>query len=412
MTDDYTITEPRKLMDGLTARPTNRGIVVANLHYTADPEAMTPEVIARERRRLGCIENADGTWKDSWRWRKEMELDWQAQAGKAVFDGASLDHQAQFIRDPAYTMDWNFQPLDMTQDQFIAETPEGMAWDGGALIPAVRDPKDRLVLSQGFWRLPRAKRERVLDAFLVRQPAGRVKVWLGPRSQPEAMPEHTEGVVRACGIGMDVSEGVAASDSTIVVMFADNREQAAEFADNEIHPAELGRMGAAVARYFNNALVCCVRKMHGLTTIRTMHDECGYGYIWRDTDPAKTTEVATKNLGWRGGEASSPYLFGKWLDAMEKREPILHSVTCLDQHRQYIYDENGRITHQALAAMPPGVRDRHGDLVVGSALAYRACLDLPKFRRLKPVDDAPYGSLNWRRQQAKRRRSKERVKWA
>ena len=142
-----------------------------------------------------------------------------------------------------------------------------------------------------------------------------------------------------------------------------------------------------------------------------MHDECGYGYLWRDTDPAKTTEVSTDKLGWRGGETSSPYLFGKWLDSIENREPILHSVKCLDQHRQYIFDEAGKITHQALAHLPAGVRDRHGDLVVGAALAYRACLDLPRFKKLKPVDDAPYGSLNWRRQQATRRRSKERVKW-
>lgn len=412
MSEDYTITAPRTLMPGLTAMSTKRGIVVANLHYTADPEAMTPEVIARERLRLGCTLKDDGTWVDSWRWRKEMELDWQAQSGRPVFDGGALDHQRQFIGKPAYTLDWNFEPLSMSQDRFIADPPEGMAWDGGELIPAKRDAEDRVVLSQGFWRLPERKRERVLDGFLVRQAEGRVKVWLGPRSQPVGLPEHAERVVRACGIGMDVSEGVAASDSTIEVMFADNREQAAEFADNEIHPAELGRMGAAVGRYFNNALVCCVRKMHGLTTIRTMRDEAGYGYIWRDTDPNKTTEVSTDKLGWRGGEASSPYLFGKWMDALEKHEPILHSLTLVDQHRQYIYDEAGRITHQRLVNLAPPVRDRHGDLVVGVALAYRACLDLPKFRKIKPIDDAPYGSFNWRVAQAKERQSRKKVKWS
>jgi len=404
---DITITKPTTLMTGLTAMPTTRGIVVANLHYSADPIAMTPAVIKRERLRLGCRQNPDGSWHDSWRWRKEMELDWQAQSGKPVF-GDCLDHQRQFIREPVYTMDWNFEPLGMSEAQFIADTPEGMAYDRGEVIPAKRDAKDRVVLSPGFWRLTKDRRERVLDAFLVRQDGGRVKVWLPPSSQPETMPDHAERVVRACGIGMDVSEGVAASDSTIVVMFADNREQAAEFADNEIHPADLGRMGVAVARYFNSALICCVRKMHGITTLRTMHDECGYGYIWRSTDPNKTSEVSTANLGWAGGEASSPYLFGRWLDAMEKHEPILHSMTLVDQMRQYIYDDAGRITHQRLVNLPPGVRDRHGDLVIGGALAYRACLDLPRFGKIKPEDDAPYGSFNWRMQKAREKRGPRR----
>ncbi len=410
MIPDITITKPRKLMTGLTATPTAREIVVVNLHYTADPESITPDVLDRERARLGCRRNTDGTWHTTWQWQKEMELDWQAQSGKPVF-GDCLDHQRQFIAEPLYALDWNFDPLAMTKDQFIAEPPEGMAWDHGQQMPAQRDGDDRVVLGHGFWRLDDRKKERVLDAFLVRQEGGRVKVWHSPRSQPEHLPEHSERVVRAAGIGMDVSEGVAASDSTIVVMFADNREQAAEFADNEIHPAELGRMGAAVARYYNNALVCCVRKMHGITTLRTMRDECGYSYLWRSTDPNKTTEVSTANLGWGGGEASSPYLFGKWLDAMEKHEPILHSLTLVDQMRQYIYDEAGRITHQRLVNLSTAVRERHGDLVIGAALAYRACLDLPKFKKIKPVDDAPYGSQRWRVLQAKARTSRKAVKW-
>ncbi len=63
---------------------------------------------------------------------------------------------------------------------------------------------------------------------------------------------------------MDVSEGVGESDSTVEVFAGDTREQAAELADNHMTPAELGRFAAAVARFYNDALVCCVRPMHGM----------------------------------------------------------------------------------------------------------------------------------------------------
>ena len=46
------------------------------------------------------------------------------------------------------------------------------------------------------------------------------------------------------------------------------------------------------------------------------------------------------------------------------------------------------------------VRERHGDLVVACALAYRACLDMPKYRKQYDARIKPY-SFEWRAQQAR-----------
>jgi len=397
-----TITRPRTLMPGLTVLPTHRDIVVVNLHYTADPIAFTPEILVRERRRLGCVQNPDGTWKDSWRWRKEMELDWTAQKGQAVFEGSWLDHQRQFLRDPAYRMDWGLEPVGMTERQFCEELPEGFAYTGGER-KIHRDTEDRVVLSRLFFQLGEDKRRKALERWLVRRAEGRLAVYAPPDAQPPDLPTHVEHVTRAVGLGMDVSEGVEASDSTIVGYFADRLEQCCELADNRIKPANLGRFAAAVARYYNDALICCVRKMHGITAIRSIWDDAGYGRMWHSIDTSKQYVVRRDQLGWAGGEATSPYLFGKWMDALQHHRPIIRSLTLLQQHQQYIYDEAGRITHQRLVSLPPAVRERHGDLVVGSALAFRACVDLPKFRKVVEVDPAPPGSLAWRDKQFKER---------
>lgn len=321
---ELTIIKPTVIRRGISAKPLSTGFVGVDLGYEADPIAFTPEVIAEESAGMGG--------RDSWRWRKEYERDFAAQAGRPVFEGNWLDAQRVHQINPILTLAW---------DPKGGDTPE--------------------------------KR-------LFEHPEGEVRIFRHPTEQPEDMPADTLRVKRACGIGIDVGEGVGQSDSTIQVFFADNREQAAEFASNSIRPTDLGRLAVDLARYYNDALICCVRKMHGITTLRAILDECQYPHVWRTKVTDRTTEFSAKNYGWPGGESSSPYLFGKWIDAMQRDEVILRSLLTIEQHRQYIYDERGRITHQQLVDVPVEVRERHGDLVVACALAYRACIDLPKFR--------------------------------
>jgi len=340
------IEAPTVLMPGLSARPTSTGFVAVDLGYEADPVAFTPDVIAAEKKAL-----------PGWRWRKEYERDFGAQAGMPVFNPEWTDRQRKRAINPAYCMAWE---------------PDS---DKGPLV---------------------------------RKDDGPIRVYLAPDTQPTGLPEDTKHVLRSCGLGIDVGEGVGQSDSTIQVFFVDNREQCAEFASNRIRPTDLGRLAVAMATYFNKGLICCVRKMHGITVLRSIMDDCGYMRVWRSKVVDQTTEYEAKNYGWPGGESTSPYLFGKWMDAIQHDRTILHSMTTIQQHQQYIYDESGRITHQQRANLPVEVRERHGDLVVACALAYRACLDMPKYeaetRRKIPVK-----SMAWRAQQAKiQRRSRDR----
>ena len=99
------ITEQTVLAPGLTAMPTRRGFVSVDLAPEADPIALTPEILDREKERLGCIRNADGTWRLSWRYRKEYLRDFTAQQGKPVFDLEWLQTQQPRLRNPLWRMD-------------------------------------------------------------------------------------------------------------------------------------------------------------------------------------------------------------------------------------------------------------------------------------------------------------------
>jgi hypothetical protein len=336
------ITEPTVLIPGLTARRNSTRIVAVDLHYSADPLGMTDEKLEMLADEMGG--------RDTWRWRKEMELDPYAQAGEALFLGEWLDWQRRQCCNPIRLMDVD---------------PAGSS--------------------------------------LAEHPSGKVKTWLEPRALPKDLPELVESAERTFGIGMDVGAGTGASDSTIVVMCAQGFEQAAEFKSNRILPWNLGLLAVAVAHYFNDALICCVQKMHGSSAIRAMV-AAGYTRLWRTRVANRIAETPTKNLGWPHGEIPDKLLYDRWAKALSEHATILHGVETVEQHRQYVFDEEGRPCFQRHKGLNPTARQQHADLVVAAALAYRACRDLPKF--IHPVTRLlPQETLAGRREQWRRTRT-------
>jgi len=326
------------LFHGMTAWPTSRDIVVVDLDPEADPIGLPPAVIDQEKRRLGSVLNDDGTWRLSWKYRKEYLRDFDAQTGVPVFEPEWIDAQKPNLRNPLYCIDL--------------------------------DESGRLV-----------RRER-----------GRVRVYAEPSSQPgseQQLPAGAVRVTRAVGIGCDVGLGTGSSDTTFVGMFVDNREQCVEFNSNRITPNDFGRLVVAVAIYFNNALVCCVRKMHGLTVIRTMRDELNYAYLWHSRIESGMVTRPTDQLGWGGGEMTDERLVDPLRDALDKRNMIIRSTLLARQLSEYIFDDQGRIIHQSLAHESEAVREQHGDVVAGGALSLKACCDLPKFRAVHQRELTP-----------------------
>ena len=349
------IGERRVVMEGMTVRGNGNEFIAVDLGYQASP-LITEELIASARR------NSPG-----WRFAQEYERNWDAQTGAPVFD-----------------------------DPWIAEQEEN------ACNPiALYDLHD--VMLNG---IPQRDSLGHKKAMLVPHPRGRLKVYV----MPDTLAGHTL-TLRHYGIGMDVGAGVEKSDSTIVVMSSHSREQAASLACNTIEPSELGRFAACVGKWYNDALICCVLKMHGLTALRAIAD-VGYPMIWRSRSSKRgMIEAKTKNMGWPYGEVCD-LLLGRWRDALATKGLVtLHDLQTIQQHRQYVYDEHARPCHQRLRSEPLDVRAAHGDLVIGTALAYRAVIDLPQYLNVVP-DRAPAGSPAGRSEKRRREaRRKAEAKW-
>jgi len=324
---------PTQLMQGLVATPLSTGLVRLDVDMEADPIGLSPTILAELARQMGGVA--------SWQWRKEMLRDPNAKSGAGVFEPLWIDNQRLNIRNPIRRMEVSG------------------------------------------------------DGKLYEKSDGRLRIWIPPDKTPGHAPANTQCALMTFGIGMDVGAGSGQSDSTIEGFAVENMEQAFEWNDNTTQPANLGRIAAAIARYYNDALVCCVQKMHGITAIRSMIDY-GYTNLWRNTSPDKMVETANGgSVGWKHGENSDALLMDRVGDRLENalgeavnvdvlsaRSVIVHSSMLLDQLRMYIYDDSGRPTLSKHKDLNPSARKQHGDLVIGAGLSIRACMDSPPYRVL------------------------------
>lgn len=386
---------------GLIARRNQTGFVAVDLGMGADPDTFTPELVHTERLRMGGRLMPDGTIRDSWRFRKEYLRDASAASGQLVFEPEWLDLLQPELREPAYRMDLDISPSLMNMADARRSLPEGYRLPTAkeAYAPGIsRDIETHeVILGAAFWSMEVPARKAELRKWIVPKSDGRIACWIRPDSTPAGLPGDSLAT-RTFAAGADVGEGVGASETTCEVFTGDTREQAAEFGSNRITPGDFGILMAALCRYYNDALAVPVRKMHGITVIRAMLEEGGYGRIWHGRRSDKPIETRAEALGWAKGELDE-LLFGRLVTAIEQHRLIIHSATLWQQMGQYIYDDQGRICHQALASIAVEERKRHGDRVVGTALSWRGILDLPAWRNEKKIDAAPKGSLNWRRQQ-------------
>lgn len=328
----------------MAAVPLSTGLVRLDIDMEADPEGLSPKIIEELARQMGG--------RNSWRFRKEMLRQPDAQSGVSVFPP-----------------EW----LDLQQHKHV------------------RPPLKRMEVSA--------------SGELYEKSDGRLFIWIPPDQMPRDLPSDATAAMLTFGMGMDVGAGTGQSNSTILGFATQAMEQAFEFASNSVSPTALGRIAAAIGRFYNEAMICCVQKMHGITTIRAMVDE-GYPNLWRNVSHDTLTERAGSRIGWVHGENSKTLLMDQLggslegsadVDLMSSRGVIIHSRELLTELGQYIYDDNQQMVLSKNKGLNPSARKAHGDRVVGAGLGVRACMDLPPYRDLRYAKLTPK-TPEWYRQ--------------
>lgn len=220
---------------------------------------------------------------------------------------------------------------------------------------------------------------------------GKFRLWEMPKS------EGKWDVARRFVIGADVSAGTGASNSTLCVYDEMSREKVAEYADPTKLPDDFGRFAAAVARWFNNAIIVPDRSgPTGEVFTRRLVAQ-GYRNIYRAKDEKKIGSPSEEKYGVWLNPALRTTILENYRDSIGRNYIINRSEIAMNEASKFIRKADGTIEHTDAANSidPSGAKSNHGDLCIGDALAnLRLCETENRERAEEP--EIPKDSMKYR----------------
>lgn len=209
---------------------------------------------------------------------------------------------------------------------------------------------------------------------------------------------------------MDISKGMSASNSVIVVYDKDTGTKVAEYANATVPPHEFARVAVASAMWFGGInprrLPFFIWEANGDPGIefgRMVVQVLKYPYFFRDEHYGSAYTPRKKDrYGWHSSIAKKAELLGAYRQALEHGEIVNRSAAAVEEAKLYITYNTGHVGPASLQAESVTARAVHGDRVIGDALANKL------LKRKKQVgtksDKAPVGSIGHRFREYKRKK--------
>jgi hypothetical protein len=213
-------------------------------------------------------------------------------------------------------------------------------------------------------------------------------------------------------IGCDLSMGVGSTNSSLSVLNARLGEKVAEWSGPFMPPKQLAHIAVALCRFFldfdgNGAEIVWEKQGPG-ETFGNEIIRLGYGRCWnpRGGRDALTAEGPPSDKpGWTNTSARLGHLLWHYYDSLKDGSFVNYSKIALEECLNFRVMPDGEIQHGQYVSIndPTGARVNHADRVVADALACLIARGLQYREAPKEQQEVPYGSLAWKRQQARQK---------
>jgi hypothetical protein len=160
-------------------------------------------------------------------------------------------------------------------------------------------------------------------------------------------------------VGGDVGGGVR-KDASVAQVLDSKRRQAAVWRSDRYLPDYFGIVLAHLARFYNDARICCERNNHGILTNRVIHVDEGYTNVYQETAYDKVTDTETEHVGFLTSEKTKPMVVDKLRGEVRDRTCEVYDDVTLDEMKQFIINEKGKMEAE---------KGHHDDCVIALALA-------------------------------------------
>jgi len=186
-------------------------------------------------------------------------------------------------------------------------------------------------------------------------------------------------------IGVDISKGQGASNSTMSIMCNETREKIAEAASADLPPYEWAKAACAAALWCggrNRPLLIWENNGDpGFDFGRQLVHVYHYPNIYFDRVAGTIAEKRGKRYGWRSNPEKKAAALGLLRRAYARGTFINHSVEALDEALTYVHYDGGGIGPASLVEESDAVRKAHGDRVIADMLCVVGISEMPKTRR-------------------------------
>ena len=210
-------------------------------------------------------------------------------------------------------------------------------------------------------------------------------------------------------IGVDVSAGTGASNSTAAIYDYQSRAKVAEYANPFILPDDFGRFVTGLAKWFNSALVIPDRSgPTGEVFVKRMLTE-GYRKIYMRRNTKKLGAPVSDEPGVWLMPTIKTTLLQQYRDAIGHGEIKNRSSRAMDECLCFICKMDGTIEHSASANAhdPGGARANHGDIVIADALANLGLQEKEPVEMKVAHVDIPHDSVGFRILERRRQAARE-----
>lgn len=232
---------------------------------------------------------------------------------------------------------------------------------------------------------------------VVVNPCGSWKVW---GRLEKGRPDQTKTYT----IGVDISKGMGASNSTISVMCNETREKVAAFADANTPPYELARVACAACLWAGGRshplLIWENNGDPGFDFGRQVTHVYHYPNVYFDRAPGTLAEKRGKRYGWRSNPEKKAAALGMLRRAYAHGGFINHDERALEEALTYVHYDGGGIGPAELVEESSSARKTHGDRVIADMLCVVGAGEAPQSRNQAPA--APERSFAHRFRQWKR----------
>jgi hypothetical protein len=173
-------------------------------------------------------------------------------------------------------------------------------------------------------------------------------------------------------VGVDISKGMGASNSTISVMCNETGQKIMAFADANTPPYELAKIACAVCIWVGGRgralLIWENNGDPGFDFGRQITKVYEYPNVYYAKQAGTISEKKGKRYGWRSSPEEKATALGMLARAYAHSGFINHDIAALDECLQYVYYDGGGIGPGELVEESASARKTHGDRVIADML--------------------------------------------